>query len=350
MKAKILGLFLAALAASPVASAQSEKPVSPDDTRFKLAPTISPEATKGLEAVFSAWRQLPPMPQPKSNKDWAQINTFANAFLEPLGKKNAADLGVSTKADVIGGVPVIRIYPASFKPNPRAIVYVHGGAYTFFSAASTLTSPALMAANTGYEVISVDYTVAPEGNWRSITDQVVAVWRGLLANGKKAGDLAVAGDSAGGGLAAGTALKLRDLNLPLPGALYLMSPWTDVTLTGDTYITLAKDDPNLDMKQIVWSADAYADRADQKHPYVSPVYGDFARPYPPTLIQVGTREILLSDSVRLYDNIRKGGHVAVLDAYEGMPHVFQSSLPTTPETKTAMTRLAEFLKTHLHRR
>jgi acetyl esterase/lipase len=126
-----------------------------------------------------------------------------------------------------------------------------------------------------------------------------------------------------------------------------MSPWSDITATGDSYLTLTGADPTLDVEILSWSADAYADPKDQKAPYVSPVYGDYAKAFPPTLIQGGTREIFLSNVVRLYQAIRSGGHEAVLDLYEGMPHVFQALTPNSPETRTAIARAAEFFKLHL---
>jgi acetyl esterase/lipase len=98
----------------------------------------------------------------------------------------------------------------------------------------------------------------------------------------------------------------------------------------------------LRVETLPWGADAYADPSDQKHPYVSPLYGDYSKPFPPTLIQAGTREILLSDAVRHYQAIRAGGHIAILDVYEAMPHVFQAAFVNIPETCTAIKRAAQF--------
>lgn len=103
----------------------------------------------------------------------------------------------------------------------------------------------------------------------------------------------------------------------------------------------------LDRDSSAWDASAYADPQDQRNPYVSPVYGDYAKAFPPTLIQGGTREMLLSNFVREYQAIRGGGHEAVLDLYEGMPHVFQGSIPNAPETRAAIARAAVFFKEHL---
>ena len=172
----------------------------------------------------------------------------------------------------------------------------------------------------------------PRGGWKSTTDQVLSVWQALLAKGSAPASIGLFGDSAGGGLAAGSVLKMRDQGLPLPGALYLMSPWSDVSDTGDSYQTLSPADPVLDLDSSSWNAAAYADPKDQKNPYVSPVYGDYSKAFPPTLIQDGTREMFLSNCVREYQAIRGGGHEAVLDLYKGMPHVFQASIPNTPES------------------
>jgi acetyl esterase/lipase len=126
-----------------------------------------------------------------------------------------------------------------------------------------------------------------------------------------------------------------------------VSPWSDLTAAGDTYETLAGSDPSLNLTSLSWSADAYAAPANQRHPYVSPVYGDYTKGFPPTLIQGGTREMFLSNFVRQYQAIRGGGNHAVLDLYEGMPHVFQSLVPGSPETQISVDRAVQFLAAHL---
>jgi acetyl esterase/lipase len=155
------------------------------------------------------------------------------------------------------------------------------------------------------------------------------------------------GDSAGGGLVAGSVLLLRDQGTKLPGAIVLLSPWSDVTGTGDTYSTLAAADPMLSAVDLQANADAYADPSDQKDPYVSPVYGNYAKGFPPTLIQGGTREIFLSNFVRQYHAIADAGGQAVLDLYEGMPHVFQFIMADAPESRRAMEKAAAFWHDHL---
>jgi acetyl esterase/lipase len=204
-----------------------------------------------------------------------------------------------------------------------------------------------VAAETGLQVISVDYTVAPRGRWQQVTDQVAAVYKAMLANGVTPESMAMIGESAGGSIVAGTTLKLRDLGLPMPAAVILWSPWADVSGAGDTYRTLADAEPMLTVPSLNASALAYADVADQRHPYVSPVYGDFSKGYPPTLIQCGTREVFLSNCVRLYQAIKAGSGNATLDLYEGMIHVFQSILPNSTESKSALRTVRAFLDSNV---
>jgi acetyl esterase/lipase len=226
-------------------------------------------------------------------------------------------------------------------------VYIHGGAHTFHSAHSTLPISALVADATARRVISIDYTVAPQAKWQQASDQVLAVLQALEPE-VKIGDIALFGDSAGGALAAGSALKMRDKGMAMPAAIVLWAPWADITDRGDSATTLKHADPSyLYDKHLKPAADAYAAPRDQKNPYVSPVYGDFSKGFPPTLIQGGTREIFLSHFVRLYRAIDSAGGVAVLDLYEGMTHVFQPAIPDAPEGKACVAKMDKFLKLHL---
>ena len=160
--------------------------------------------------------------------------------------------------------------------------------------------------------------------------------------------MAICGDSAGGALAAATVLKARDDGIGMPAAVVLWSPWADITSCGDTYTTLQDADPVLRYADILdHCAAAYAAPEDQKHPYVSPVYADYTRGFPPTLIQAGTREILLSDAVRQYRVLQQAGVPVVFDPYEGMWHIFQGFPGDLPESRTARDMVRNFLNAHL---
>ena len=256
----------------------------------------------------------------------------------------------------LGGVPVLDIRPKNWQDNGKVLIFAHGGAYALYSAASSLFSSVPVAHDTALRVISVDYTLAPFARYEQITDQVIAVFRALLEEGYGWQDMAIYGDSAGGALAAGSVLKMRDKGLELglsaveamPAAVVLWSPWSDITQTGDTYVTLreAELDYRYDL-HLKSAADAYADPKDQKHPYVSPVYGDYTQGFPPTLIQGGTREIFVSNFVRHYQALDCAGQLVKLDLYEGMSHVFQGAQPGLPESQVARNKMADFLEEHL---
>ena len=337
--------IIAALAMGSAVAANAQTVEQFD--RYQVPATVSHEAAAELATIYRGRAQRPAPQRPASDADWDRQAAQFETFFVPRARQVADQLGVTAVADTIGSVPVLRIRPPHYKPNGNLLIYVHGGSYTVFSARSALIAPSLVAAAGGYETISVDYTLAPHGNWQSVTDQVLSVWQGVLAGGVNPKRIGLYGDSAGGGLVAGAVLKMRDQKLPLPGALWLMSPLSDITDAGDTKTTLSGADPILDGVSSAWSAAVYAPVADQRNPYVSPVYGDYAKPFPPTLIQAGTRERLLSDAVREYQAIRSGGHEAVLDVYEGMPHLFQSQMPTAPESRTAIARAVAFFRTNL---
>lgn len=320
---------------------------TPPIDRFEVASTVSKEAAERLRMIYSFLRSMPTPVRPSSSEEWDRNAAQSNAFGETMSQPVIEALGSDVAEEVLGGVRVLRVRPSGWTRTERLLVYIHGGGYIGGSAKSTIGDAAHMAAATGHEVLSIDYTLAPRGKWQAVTDEVIAVWQALLATGFQPEAMGIYGGSAGGGLAAGAVLKMRDKSLPLPAALYLQSPWSDITPTGETLTTLAAAEPLLVGDSLYWGADAYADAEDQKHPYVSPVYGDYTKHFPPTLIQVGTREAFLSHAVRHYQAILSGGNESILDVYEGMPHGFPSLFMDTPEGQTAVARAAAFFARHL---
>ena len=300
--------------------------------------------------VARAHNQHGNMPAPGDLKTWAYAHDMGEQGQLPYVPAIISAYGVTVESASLGGVPVLSVTPKGWVDDGRILIYVHGGAFTFLSARSTLFESGLMANRSGMKVVSVDYTPAPAARWREITDQVIAVYQAMLKSGHEADQIGLWGDSAGGAIAAGATLKLRDKGLPLPAALVLWAPWSDVSMAGDTYSTLADADPSLNVPDLRASAAAYADAADQKNPYVSPVYGDYSKGFPPTLIQGGTREIFLSNCVRQYQAISQAGMPATLDLYEGMVHVFQPMAPDSPEGRAALLKTISFWNDHLRAR
>ena len=214
------------------------------------------------------------------------------------------------------------------------IFYCHGGGYNTgsFHYARSITNK--LSSTTSMDVLSFDYP------YPSATEDAMAVWDYLMHLGYGARDVIVAGDSAGGNLALSLVLKLKEQKRILPRGLILFSPWTDLTGSGKSYETKVDVDPILNREYLDNAIAAYASGQDLKNPLISPLFGNFTG-FPPTYIQVGSNELLLSDSLLLKKNLEKY-HVPVrLEEYKGMWHVFQMSPFKT--AYDAMDQVAEFI-------
>ena len=342
-------IFCSCLTGVPAWGEGSVAPQS--DLRQVIPSAISPEAHAIFERMLPivAKRRLTqniPKTLEEFDANYAEILAHAQAQTEPFLKST----GVANSDLKMGGVGVLETKPPHYKDDRTVLIRVHGGGFIQDSARSSAGGDAMMALATGRRILSVDYTVAPRGKWALVTDQVIAVYKAVLAQGYEARSIGMFGDSAGGNIVPASILKLRNQGLPMPGAVVLLSPCVDLNLTGDTEVTLRDADPALpNQEALIAGFTAYADPADWKNPYVSPIYGDFTKGFPPVLLQVGTREILLSDSVRFYRAIKAAGGEAELDVYEGMTHVFQSYMMNTPEQKAAYAEIQHFWSRHLGR-
>ncbi|WP_171048688.1 alpha/beta hydrolase [Pseudoalteromonas sp. S201] len=310
--------------------------------------TISTQA----KAFLSSWPGAgiwPQMPKRDDINAWKTIQTGIIKSTEQRIESLIKQYNLTITKNKINNVSVLDIRPKNFKDNGKVLIYIHGGAYTLYDAMSSMGASAVMAEATGLKIISIDYTTAPQSKWRNTLEQTTSVFKGLLEQGYSMEDMAIYGDSAGGALATGTVLKLRNENLGMPSSVVLWSPWADIdTSKGDTYATLASADPILAIDTFLNpSALAYADRKDFTHPYVSPVYGNYHKGFPPTLIQGGTKEMFLSSFVRLYQKMDTAGIEVKLDLYEGMPHIFQYLMLDTPESQIAVKKSANYILKHL---
>lgn len=327
------------------AAAQSQPPA---DLRTFVPDSVSPQARAIFEKFApAAARAMASMPPMKTDADFDAVYKKALGPAEAQSDAAVKALGATSTASTLGGVGVVETTPPNYVDDGTVLVRVHGGGWVLGSARASAGSDAAMAVATGKRIVSVDYTVAPHGKWPLITDQVVAVYKSVLAKGYKPQNVGIYGDSAGANIVPGSVLKMRDRGIPMPGAMLLLSPCVDLHLNGDTETTLSNADPVLALGPVRDAVLAYAAPADWSNPYVSPLYGDFKKGFPPVLIQVGTKEMLLSDSVRLYQAIKMAGGEAELDVYEGMPHVFQGYMKDTPEQKEAFAEIGRFWKTHL---
>ncbi len=316
------------------------------DRDIYVPSTISPEAQQVLRVLNETKPYAREFPGADAGLEvWRQAQDAIDAAMVERSEKAIADNKVTVTKAKLGGVPVIDIRPENWTDNGKLLVYTHGGGYFAFSAYSTLGSSAKMTRVTGLRVISVDYTLAPHAQWDEIQEQVISVFEALLAEGYTMEDIAIYGDSAGGGLAALTVLNLRDRGMGMPAAAVLWAPWVDIRLEGDSIFTLENHDPMLSRPIFEVGAQIYADGLEFTDPRVSPMFADFSKGYSPTLIQAGTKEMPLSNAVRFYQTLDLAGHKATLDIYEGMWHVFQQN--DVPEAEVAVAKSAAFINKHL---
>lgn len=248
---------------------------------------------------------------------------------------------VDYRDTTIGGIPAIVATPTAVEPV-RHLLYLHGGAYMTGSPRSHIAMVANLARRASATAVVIDYRLAPEHPYPAAIEDCVAAYRALI-DVVDPGLLTVAGDSAGGGATLATACALRDAGDPLPGALYLMSPWTDLSGVGESLTTRQHADPMLDGSRLVEVGRVYAGNVALDDPGVSPLFADLSG-LPPMLIQTGMDEILLSDSTRLADAARLAGVDVSLDLADDMWHVYQAFARYVPEATAALVRAAAFMR------
>lgn len=235
----------------------------------------------------------------------------------------------------------------SLKENPNTdyvILQLHGGGYTGAVRNAYYVFAGLYnELSHGCNVLTPDYRVAPENPYPAALEDALASYRWLLSKGYYGEQIILAGDSAGGGLAMALCMYLRDHNMPVPGGIIAMSPWTDLTASGESYETNYEKDPLFgNTKESLIYQNDYPGEHDRMDPYISPLFGDF-RGFPPMLIQVGSIEMLLSDSVSVAAKAREQGVKVRLSVYEGMFHVFQMAYLNIPESKKAWAEAGKFI-------
>ena len=241
---------------------------------------------------------------------------------ELLGRLVAPMLGMSWEPFDLQGMPAAWVRPERGHDRRHVILYCHGGGYTSGNLGYARILAAKLAGVTGYEVLAFEYRLAPEHTYPAPLEDAMKAWDHLMHLGYGARDVVVAGDSAGGNLALVLTMLLREAGRLLPRRLVLLSPWTDMTASGKSYQEHRDDDPMLTMDYIRAVRGVYAPGQDLSSPKLSPLFGDLRR-FPPVLIQAGTNEILLSDSVRLRDRLVQAGTPCRLEVWPDMWHVFQ---------------------------
>lgn len=227
-----------------------------------------------------------------------------------------------------------------------AILYLHGGGYVGkLKNRHRIMAMKYCESAEDVMVLMPDYRTAPEHPYPEALVDAIDAFDWLIRQGFKEADIIIAGDSAGGGLALAVCLYLKHYRRNLPKAIIAMSPWTDMTASGASYLYNYENDPlfGKTKKSLLYNRD-YLGKANQQTPYVSPLFGDYSD-FPPMLIQVGGDEMLLSDSVRVAEKAKKEGVTVWLHVYDGMFHDFQMAGDLIPESKEAWKEIANFIRT-----
>lgn len=309
---------------------------------------LSPELREMIAGPVSEEDKV----EPKTLEAWRRLIAKRAARVEKILPKLRSSLNACSEPVVIAGVKAFEITPAKIAPENRnrLLMHIHGGAYVFYPGESGTPEAVLMAHYLGVRVISVDYRMAPDHPFPAGLEDTVAVWKELIRNCKPA-NMGIFGTSAGGGLTMSTVLRLKELNTPRPGAIAVGTPWCDITKTGDSWYTNGYVDHAVPYYEGVIAACAriYAGGRDMKSPLISPLYGDLSG-FPPTILITGTRDVLLSDTVRAHRKLVNAGVTADLHVFEAHSHAqYIVGIADNQEAREVYGEMARFFRRHLGR-
>jgi len=346
VQAAIVGMIAISLS-MPLATAQTSSPGPRElPARIISVPdSVSPQMQKLIAApLVPTWNVIPNTPE-----EWkAQVNTVTVATMQSLPVLREA-LHVKVEPMTIDGVKAYLVTPENIPPENRSrlLVHVHGGCYVSFPGESGTVEAVYMAGFGHFKVISVDYRMPPDHPYPAALDDAMTVWKAAvkMADPK---NMAIFGSSAGGALTLAMIHRAKQDNLPLPAAIAPGTPMSDLTGSGDTFRTNAM----LDNVLVAYGANCdkraalYTNGVDIKNPMLSPLFGDM-HGFPPTILTSGTRDLLLSNTVRVHRKLRQAGVEAVLQVFEGQSHAQYYRDVNAPETKEAFEEIASFFNRHL---
>ncbi len=266
---------------------------------------------------------------------------------EQFGAVTSEPEGVTYTPVDVAGIPGRWIEPEGAAAN-QVLLFLHGGGYVLCSVDSHRKLVGHVARAVGCRALAIDYRLAPEHPHPAAVEDATTAYRWLLAKGFVPSRMALAGDSAGGGLVMATLIKLRDEDVALPAAAVTMSPWVDLEGAGETMTTRADVDLMVQQAGLKVMADVFLQGQDARDPLASPLHGDLAG-LPPLYIQVGDEETLLDDARRLAVKARAAGVDVRLDVFPEMQHVFQIAAGAMPEADDAVARIGAWLAPRLAR-
>lgn len=231
----------------------------------------------------------------------------------------------------------------------EVLLYLHGGAYFLPYDNPHRDLAARLGRGAAMRALIVDFRLAPENPYPAALNDVASTYQWLLEEGTLSENIAIAGDSSGGGLALATLLRLRDTGFPFPAAIVCISPWTDLTGSGPSMKSNAKTDFVNIPEHMKTNAANYAGEHELKNPYISPLFADLID-FPPLLIQAASRDVLLDDATRLEQRAHSAGVDVTLEVWENMIHVFQLGARFIPEAREAVEHISAFLRQMLEQK
>jgi len=328
---------------SPLAIAQGAREV-PAKT-LPVPETASPEIQKLIAAPLTpTWNVIP-----TNAAGWKeQVRAGYEATMKGLPALREA-LKVRVSPMTVAGVKAYLVAPETLPPQNRnrLLVHVHGGCFVSFPGESGTAEAIYMAGFGGFRVISIDYRMPPDHPYPAALDDAMTIWREAVKMASPK-NMAIFGSSAGGNLTLAMVLRAKMDNLPLPAAIAPGTPMSDLTGAGDSFQTNAMVDNVL----VAYGANCdkraalYTGGRDLKDPLLSPIYGDYSG-FPPAILTTGTRDLLLSNTVRVHRKLRQAGVEAQLQVFEGQSHAQYYRDVNAPETKEAFEEIARFFDKHL---
>ncbi|MGY5804413.1 alpha/beta hydrolase [Rhizobium sp. LEGMi12c] len=282
------------------------------------------------------------MPDVNDFDGWMKLKAFADVYYQAAAERLAAQVRASVQTVEIEGACVHIASPDGAFPEDYVYIDLHGGALVVGGGAACRVGAQSQADQHGIRCYAIDYRMPPEHPYPAALDDCMAVYRHLLTQYRPE-NIIIGGRSAGGNLAAAMTLRARDEGLPLPAALVLLSPELDLTESGDSFHVNRLVDVILP-GSLMPNNLLYAKGADLAHPYLSPLFGDFSKGFPPTFLQSGTRDLFLSNAVRMHRLLRRADVPVELHVFEAMPH---GGFMGAPEDRELVGEVSRFVKQHL---
>lgn len=279
---------------------------------------------------------------PLAEQDWATQRARFDALSDMMPPVE----GYEAEPARVGGIAGEWVRGKFVRRSDAAVLYLHGGGYAIGSPKSHRHMLGPLSADSGLPIFAADYRLAPEHPFPAAVDDALAAYRGLLDSGLKPENLAVAGDSAGGGLTVATLLAIKGAGLPMPACAVPISPWVDLGQGGEAYRSRIGRDPIVKKEPMDVMAAQYLGGADPKTPLASPLFGDLSG-LPPLLIQVGTEEALYDDALGLKTKAEAAGVEVSFESWGGMIHVWHIFHPLLSEGRDAIARAGAFLKARI---